>query len=759
MKKNKSVKTIKFKVKDNNLCPITKDVINEYKKYYNTCSIWIKNNLTSMTIGEMGKFLQELTGKNTKYINIALSEEWKDKHMYHLFTKEFKDEESANALLYYYMRENKLDGYNGNILNIYDTYYREKGYYKNLAANYRTSIRELNYKIKRKNIGEDSTLEEIENQVIYEIIKNDLNKKSDWDSYISYIENVETPNVKNINRFKLLQNYFCNNEDVIKNKIKLLTIDQLKDFKGCIMKPHINSMTINIKNLKINEKENTLGFILNIPAHGQKYQIELWGNRQIKKGTKEDYETLVDFINTNGENVTFNIIQKKKKNEMIVSLSYKCECVKKEVNFENPVGLDINFKHAFFVSSEKDKNQLDGYINLYKYILNQNEFTSLLTKEERKQYEEIAEVITFCPIESDLLFTRYDKTSKLRQKEQVLSKILYSLQEKLKNENRIQEYIYVSCVNKIRAKYMSYFILKEKYFEKQQEYDIAMGFVDNSTENKDSMDKRRFEHPFINTDVANELLEKLNNVKQDIKGCMKNIIIYTYKLFEKNGYSIIALENLINSNFEKTHFLPKINNLLDYHKLKNQNINDIKVNDRINGFIEKGYFEFITDENDKIIDAKYSPKGIIKIKKENFYNLMFKTLNFASIKDEFISLSNNGKSQIALVPSEYTSQMDSIDHCIYMIKNKEGKIVKVDKRKIRPSQEKHINGLNADYNAANNIKYIVKNEKWRNIFCVYNKKLEYNKPVLDVTTKGQFRILEELKKINAMKLLEMEKSY
>ena len=43
-----------------------------------------------------------------------------------------------------------------------------------------------------------------------------------------------------------------------------------------------------------------------------------------------------------------------------------------------------------------------------------------------------------------------------------------------------------------------------------------MGFVDNSTENKDSMDKRRFEHPFINTDVANELLEKLNNVN-DLK--------------------------------------------------------------------------------------------------------------------------------------------------------------------------------------------------------------------------------------------------
>ena len=44
-------------------------------------------------------------------------------------------------------------------------------------------------------------------------------------------------------------------------------------------------------------------------------------------------------------------------------------------------------------------------------------------------------------------------------------------------------------------------------------------------------------------------------------------------------------------------------------------------------------------------------------------------------------LSNNGKSQIALVPSEYTSQMDSIDHCIYMTENDKGKLVKVDKKK------------------------------------------------------------------------------
>ena len=75
----------------------------------------------------------------------------------------------------------------------------------------------------------DSTCVDIEN-AIYEIIKKGLNKKSDWDNYISYIENIEMPNIDSINRYKLLRDYFCENENVIKNKIELLSIEQLKKF-------------------------------------------------------------------------------------------------------------------------------------------------------------------------------------------------------------------------------------------------------------------------------------------------------------------------------------------------------------------------------------------------------------------------------------------------------------------------------------------------------------------------------------------------
>ena len=92
---------------------------------------------------------------------------------------------------------------------------------------------------------------------MYEIINRNLNKKSDWDSYISYIKCVQNPNIDNINRYKLLRDYFCENEDVIKNKIEILSIEQIKEFGGCIMKPHINSMTLGIDKFKIEEIENS----------------------------------------------------------------------------------------------------------------------------------------------------------------------------------------------------------------------------------------------------------------------------------------------------------------------------------------------------------------------------------------------------------------------------------------------------------------------------------------------------------------------
>jgi hypothetical protein len=311
---SKQIKTIKLKVKGD--CPIAKDVINEYNECYNRCSNWINNNLTNIKIGEIAKFLKDTTGKTAGYIEVALSDKWIDKPMYYLFTDQY-DENHSNNLLYSFIKKNNFDMYDGNILNISDTYYRKNGYFKLVAANYRTKIRTLNCKIKRKKVDVDSTSEDIENQVMYEVINNSLNKKTDWDNYISYLENVENPNIDIINRYKLLCDYFCENEDVIKNKIEFLSIEQLKDFGGCIRKQHINTITVNIQHFKIEEKENSFGFILHLPLNKKAYQIELWGHRQINKGTKERDA----FLNTYGESIVFKI----NSDESYVSFTYKSE--------------------------------------------------------------------------------------------------------------------------------------------------------------------------------------------------------------------------------------------------------------------------------------------------------------------------------------------------------------------------------------------------------------------------------------------------
>ena len=91
-------------------------------------------------------------------------------------------------------------------------------------------------------------------------------------------------------------------------------------------------------------------------------------------------------------------------------------------------------------------------------------------------------------------------------------------------------------------------------------------------------------------------------------------------MFEQNGYNIVALENLENSNFEKRNVLPTIKSLLKYHKLENQNITDIKASDKIKEYIENGYYELITNENNEIIDAKYTENGDIKVKKRKIFS-------------------------------------------------------------------------------------------------------------------------------------------
>ena len=726
------------------------DTIKEYTDYYNKISEFINENLTDLTIGDIANAVNDNKGQT--YITMALSDEWKDKPMYYLFGKYHSD--NANNLLYLYITKNNIDEYKGNLLNLSETYYRRFGYFNMVVSNYRTKIRELKVKIKKQKIDETSDIETLEKQTIYESVKHKLDTKKAWVNFEEYLNSTEDVNLEYKKRFELLKNYFIEHEEEIVAKKTSLSIENLKNSNGCKMKGN-GAMTIKIQNYTIENKENSLGFILNLPLNGKVYKIDLWGNKQIKYGTKDDYKVLVDLINNKGQNINFKF----KKKKLFVTFSCEVNFEKKESNFSKVVGIDVNIKHDLMVTSEKDEN-IKEYINLRKYVLNKKEFSSLLSKDELEKWKKMSENVTFCPLEYDFLFSRYTSDSN-SEKEKVFSNILHELQLKLKEEGKIKEYIYVCSVNKLRAKYVSYFKLKQVYSQKQKEYDIQMGFCDDSTESKETMDKRRMEFPFRNTDIAEELYVKMNNISQDIEGCRKNIVYYAYHVFTQNNFDTMAFENLDNSNFEKTQVLPTINSLLKYHKTSGKTIEEAKQNEKICNLIENEYYDFILNDNNEIIDAIYSQKGLYRLNKSLFINQAIKTLHFASIKNDAILLSNNGKIAIALVPSEYTSQMDSQKHVIYCVKNDKDKLVKASKNRVRKNQETYINGLNADFNAANNIKYIIENPEWRSIFCItpknYKKQFGYNLPQLEPTKKGVDKILLELKKLGACEELKIEK--
>lgn len=319
----------------------------------------------------------------------------------------------------------------------------------------------------------------------------------------------------------------------------------------------------------------------------------------------------------------------------------------------------------------------------------------------------------------------------------VLNKLKWEFIEKGDNAKRI----YIENVMKIRSQVKAYAIVKNAYYKQQSEYDLGKS------------EEFIHEHPFSNTDKGIEILYKLDNISKKILGCRNNIIQYAYNLFEINGYDMVALEKLTSSQFEKVKTFPTMNSLLKYHKILGCTQEEMEQKD-IYSVIKKGYYDIIFNDN-VVSDAKLSTKGELSKFKDDFFNLMIKSIHFADIKDYFITLSNNGAVGVSLVPSYFTSQMDSRDHKIYAQYNKSGKMTLADKHKVRNSQEKHINGLNADYNAAKNIAYIMEDTTYRDMFMKQSRtdKSLYNKPSYETFVKTQGSVVAKLKKTGMIKLL------
>jgi len=748
----KLVKSFKLKVDISN-CEIEKKWIpsfEEYTNYYNGVSNWICENLISMKIGDLGQYI-----KNTEsvYYKFITDESISNLPLYKIFT--LKQTQNVDNALFCAIKEINPEKYNGNSIGLGETDYRRFGYVQCVISNYRTKIGTMKASIKYKTLPENQSYDVIFEQTMYEMIDKSLEKKEDWENIISNYKAKQTENTSKINRMETLYSFFIEHSEEIIEKSNLVAIEQLALFNGCKRKS-LSTMTIHSQHSKL-QKNGLTSFVFCI---NQKIgSINLFGNRQLvsvdENGNRND---IIDICNNYGDFITFQI----KNGKMFIILTAKVDFDKENIEIKNVVGADVNIKHNMIASSIIDNGNVFGYINIYKELLNDEDFCSSCTNEELDIYKEISKSVNFGLLECESLFSRVsaqiykenESISKLDDRFLRREKSIENVLNRLSKQYRYKDCkiaTYIDYTKIMRDSYKSYFIIKEKYYEKQKEYDISMGYVDESTNSKKTMDKRRFENPFIETETAKNILSKLNRIESRLIGCRNNITNYAFDVFKNNGFDTIALEYLDSSQFDKTKVLTPIS-MLKYHKFEGKSIEEVKT---LNVKFSMDNYEFEFDNNGKITNISFSQLGKREVMKTNFFNLIIKAIHFAEIKDKFIQLSNNKPINIVLVPSAFSSQMDSKDHKLYVDEN--GKLI--NKRKVRKQQERHINGLNADFNAACNLSYLAKNNELLEKVCLKRKKFgkaSYSVPYWNV--KDAFKknvssnMIATIKKMNMVKV-------
>lgn len=746
IEETETIKTISLKVKDYAGIPIV-EAMHEYRNYYNRLSQFINSKLLTMTIGELASLLPEKC-KSNKYYLYMTSDEWVNEYVYKMFMSPFNSINCDNIWRVYTQTINPEE-YSGNILGIYNNYYRRQGYLANVLGNYRTKFSSPQINVKSKKLSESPTEEELKEQCVYEYVMHNLKTKKDWEEQIKYLEDRGESKIDIIKRIQTLYQYYKENIPTIKEYIERKSIESIVKFGGCVRKEDKLSMTIQFNpgssNYKVKLNESKNGYTIKF-SNGLSFDV--YGNRMGLLGGEE----IFNIPKKHSTSITFVM----RNNSLYVDIPVAVPFSKVINDGEGKtVGIDVNLKHALFVTSEVDNGQFDDYVNVYAELLKDDVFVKVCHKELLDYIKDVSKYVFFAPIELNLLLSRVmkqkgyenvDNYKKLYKVEEAYLRVLDKLQKRFIDEGNNTKRIYIENLKKMRAQMKAYYILKDTYSKYQKDYDIEMGFVDESTESKETMDVRRFENPFRSTDIAQDILKKMNNVGKTVEACRNNIIAYIYKVFENSDFATIVLEKLQSSQMEKHKRIPTVNSLLKYHHVEGHTIEETKEM-KIYDVVEKGYYNFIVNEKNEIIDATLTDKGKVVMIEAEFYNLALKVIHFADAKDYFITLSNNGSVNIALVPSQFTSQMDSIRHAIYVTKGKKGKKVIVDKKYVRPKQEKHINGLNGDYNAARNIAYIFENEELREELLKKEKECnKYGKVLYDTLIKFPAGVINKLKK-------------
>lgn len=732
MTSNEIVKTFSFKVKNTN--DITKekliDAISEYQAYYNLCSDWICKNLTTMKIGDLYQYIPEKS-RTSVYAQILLEDEWKNQPLYKIFSKKYSSNCRNNAL--YCALCSVIDMSKKNILGFSATYYARNGFVLNAISNYASKMANLRTSVRKHTIDENSNEEALIEQSIYEMEHNAWETIEDWKGQIKYLESKTDANPKYMERINILYKYYSEHRTEIDAKKQTLAVEKLVEFGGCHRNDNKKSMFImgsnstpfNITYIGKNCFNINFANILN---------FDVFGRRDVVKNEN----ILIDIINKHSDSIVLKIVD----NKMYVDIPCTTTINKVETNFDKVVGIDVNMKHMLLSTNVKDDCNDNRFVNIYKEMISDKNFISICNESDKKYYTDISNYITFAPLELELLFSRISNQGKIKM-EKAYSDMLERLKWQFINNGDNKNRIYIENIQKIRQQIKALCILKNAYYEQQSIYDL------------DKTKEYIEEHPFVMTEKGMAIKSKIDNICKTIIGCRNNIIEYAYNFFVKNGYSTIGLEKLTSSQFEKVKSLPTCKSLLDFHKVLGHTMTEVESLSIID-VIKKGYYNFSFDNEGRIMDATLSDKGKIRKMQDDFFNQAIKAIHFADVKDYFATLSNNGRISVFFVPSQFTSQIDSISHNLYFEKTAKGKLMIAPKYKVRKMQEYHINGFPADYNAACNIAYIGSNDDMRNAFLKKtntNKSL-YNLPGYDTNIKSAATIFNIMKKMGKYEVLK-----
>ena len=749
------------------------------------------------------KEIEENGGKKaSKGFPLLVTEDYADKPIY-AFIEEVDANKVDNALYWYFKKA--LNGYGEtNSLHINESTFRRNGFCKQVGGNYRTKLQQFNnlgiQKIKKVDITSESPYEVILEQCARDVmcyasrehLKNisDFNTKTFAKTLSDKKASGDKVQKKELERCELMCKFFKEHETDVKRKIEKLTVEIMPvcshdlNSERKVMSVIWGSTSTTKDTAIYDANGKQIGFrkgnltITQIskydfnfrfdPSSGHGFSCDVWGRKDIIKGD----DVLVVLYEAMSNNTLFKIVD----NTMYIHLSCSAPFKTKTTPIpkmadEKKVGCDVNTKHAFLQFDEGvNVDDLKGYVNIYQALIEDKAYNELCkkypTEGNKSLYETLSKHACFCPIESQWLMYRAiprkdengkefkdDSRNPIANKfEEVFSQVIDRLLDEAKTKGEHEKVYYLGCVRKFRQKLLSVCRIQTAYDYSGTLYAIG---VNKAFPDSEQAKKELASHPFNTTEKGKEMLQKKENIRKRIISCRNNIIHYAYSVLAKNGYGCIALENLTTAGLEKkgSDYMKYPETFLYSKGFLGMTKEEIQKDQYLKKLYDEKMYKYDTDKEGRIENILFTKEGKQRKEKSDFNNFALKMVHFASVKDYFVTLQNKGTVAVAWVPSEYSSQIDSKEHILYVEEKKKGKrIVPVKKELVRPNQEDYfINGLNADINAANNIRYyVLNNSKFGNfVQCI---DVEFNKPscsptkgdiVKKIQDSEQFRTLNQ----------------